>query len=221
MTIVKRQKELHHAVSVIGGFFAAYTVMNHCDILANAQTGNLIRLVVNACRGDLGSIGFMVLGFLVYAAGNVFYAVARKYLKLSMKIVSFIVTAAAIVLTGLLSGVGNHYLAVLPVVFYAPVQWNAYKSAGGNSSSTIFSSNNVRQAVMLLAKYVMEKDDKAGKNARFYWATLLWFHIGAVFAGVLSLVLGAQSVWLCFLPLGVAVYFYYRYQTAKINAFAK
>lgn len=219
MTIVKRQMELHHAVSVIGGFFAGYTVMNHCDILANAQTGNLIRLVVNACRGELDSIAFMVLGFLVYAAANVFYAVARKYLRVSMKIVSFAVTAVAIVLTGLLSGAGNHYLAVLPVVFFAPVQWNAFKSAGGNSSSTIFSSNNVRQAVLLLTKYVMEKDAKAGKNARFYWATLLWFHVGAAFACLMSLWLATQSVWLCFLPLTIAVFCYYRYQTAKIRAF--
>ena len=59
MTIVKRQIELHHAVSAIGGFFGGYTVLNHTDILANAQTGNLMRLVVQACRGNLDSIGFI------------------------------------------------------------------------------------------------------------------------------------------------------------------
>ena len=220
MTIVKRQMELHHAVSVIGGFFAAYTVMNHFDILANAQTGNLIKLVLHAFKGDLESIAFMILSFFVYAAGNVFYAVARRYLNVSMKIVSFAVTAAAVVLTALLSGAGNDYLAVLPVVFFAPVQWNAFKKAGGNSSSTIFSSNNVRQAVLLLTKYFMDRDRKALKNARFYWATLLWFHIGAAFACLTSIAFGAQSVWFCFLPLGASVVTYYRYQTAKIRAFS-
>ena len=161
MTIVKRQMALHNTVSVIGGFFGGYTVVNHCDIIANAQTGNLMRLVVQACRGNLDSIGFIILAFLIYAAANVFYAVARRYMKISMKIVSFIVTAAVIVLTGLLTGADNDYLAILPVFFFAPVQWNAFKKAGGNSSATIFSSNNVRQAVLLLTKYFMDKDKKA------------------------------------------------------------
>ena len=48
MEIVKKQMTLHHTVSVIGGFMAGYTIINHSDILANAQTGNLIRLVLSA-----------------------------------------------------------------------------------------------------------------------------------------------------------------------------
>lgn len=210
---------LHHAVSVIGGFFGGYTVVNHCDILANAQTGNLLRLVVQACRGDGNSIGFIALGFLIYAAANVFYAVMRRHVKISMKIVSFIVTAVTIVLTGLLTGAENDYVAVLPVFFFAPVQWNAFKNAGGNSSATIFSSNNVRQAVMQSTKYFMDKDKKALRNARFYWITLLCFYGGVAMSALLSMTFGAQSVWFCFLPLGAAVFAYIRYLSAKIRAF--
>ena len=95
-----------------------------------------------------------------------------------MKIVSFIVTSLAIPMVGLLCMTGNPFLSVLPIVFAMPIQWNAFKTAGGNSSSTIFSSNNVRQAVILLTGYVMDRDAKSLRNARFYWATLLFFHIG-------------------------------------------
>ncbi len=221
MTIVKRQMALHNTVSVIGGFFGGYTVVNHCDIIANAQTGNLMRLVVQACRGNLDSIGFIILAFLIYAAANVFYAVARRYMRISMKIVSFIVTAAVIVLTGLLTGADNDYLAILPVFFFAPVQWNAFKKAGGNSSATIFSSNNVRQAVLLLTKYFMDKDKKALKNSRFYWVTLLCFYGGAAMSTLLSMAFGANSVWFCFLPLGVSVFAYVRYRLAKLKAFGQ
>ena len=219
MTIVKRQIELHHAVSAIGGFFGGYTVLNHTDILANAQTGNLIKLVCNACSGDLKSVGFMILMFFVYAAGNAFYAIARKYLKISMKIVSFIVMAVGIILVGALSNVGNHYVSVLPIVFLAPVQWNAFKTAGGNSSATIFSSNNVRQAVIQLTNYFMNKDKAALRKARFYWATLLCFHLGLLLSCLLTMAFGVHSVWFCYILLAIAVFTYYRYQTAKINAF--
>lgn len=220
MTIVKRQIELHHTVSAIGGFFGGYTIFNHCDIFANAQTGNLIKLVCNACSGQLESVGYMVLMFFIYAAGNAFYAVMRKYVRLSMKIISFIVTAVCILAVGLLSSSENNFIAVFPVFFLAPVQWNAFKTAGGNSSATTFSSNNVRQAVMLLTKFFLDRDKKALKNSRFYWATLLCFHLGAAFSCLLSLAFGVHSIWFCYILLAIAVFAYYRYQSAKIKAFS-
>lgn len=215
--IVKRQMQLHHAVSVIGGFWGGYTIFNHSDIFSNAQTGNLIKLVLHACSGQLESIGYMVLLFAVYAAANAFYVIARKKLRLSMKIVSFIVSAAAVIATGALSLAGNHYLAVLPLAFAAPVQWNAFKTAGGNSSATVFSSNNVRQAVMLLTKYFLDKDRRALLNARFYWATLGCFHLGVAASCLLSLPFGVHSIWFCLLPVAAAVFFYYRYKQAKLD----
>ena len=219
MTIVKKQMTLHHAVSVIGGFVGAYTIVNHCEIFANAQTGNLFRFVIGAFRGDFESAAYCVLAFLVYAAGNAFYVIARKYFRVSMKIISFMVTAAAFAVTGAVCRTENDMIAVLPIVFMAPVQWNAFKSAGGNSSSTIFSSNNVRQAVMLLTSGIMNKDKTALKNARFYWATLLFFHVGAAAGVLLSLTFGVYSIWFGYIFLAAAAAAYYRYETAKINAF--
>ena len=220
MEIVKKQMTLHHTVSIIGGFMAGYTIINHSDILANAQTGNLIKLVLSAFRGDILSIGFIVLLFLTYSGGCVFYAVFRRYSPLSMKIVSLIATALAVCATGILSLMGNGYLAVVPIAFAMPVQWNAYKKAGGNSSATIFSSNNVRQAVMLTTVYVMDKDKKALRNARFYWVTLLCFHSGVAAACLLSIFFAVQSIWFCYLFIGISVFAYYRYESAKIRAFS-
>lgn len=219
MVIVKRQMELHHAVSVIGGFLGGYTVFNHCDIFANAQTGNLIKLVIGLFSLEFQSVAYMSAYFAIYVLGNVFYAVARKKLKISMKIVSFIFSAIGIVLVGILNFTGNSYLSVMPIFFIAPVQWNAFKTAGKNSSSTIFSSNNVRQASILLTNYIMNRDKKDLKNARFYWATLMFFHIGVAASCMLSLIFGVHSIWFCLIFVGIAIAFYYRYQEAKIKAF--
>ena len=219
MKIVKRQMMLHHAVSMIGGFMGGYTILNFSDIFPNAQTGNLIRLVLNVTQGDFSAIGFMVLLFVIYAAGNVFYAVVRRHIRISMKIVSFIVTSVMIALVGLLATMGT-LAAVMPVAFAMPVQWNAFKIAGGNSSATTFSSNNVRQAVMQLTVWFMDKDKKALRVSRFYWATLLCFHIGVAASGLFSLFFGAQSIWFCYIFVGLAVAAYYRYESEKIRAFS-
>ena len=221
MEIVRKQKTLHHTVSMIGGFMAGYTIFNHLDIMANAQTGNLVKLVLSACSGNLESIGFMVLLFFVYCAANAFYVVCRRYSRLSMKIISLMITAASIPLVGLLCFSGNAYLSVLPIVFAMPVQWNAFKTAGGNSSSTIFSSNNVRQAVIQLTNYIMDRDAKSARNARFYWATLLFFHIGVAASCLISLYFSSQSIWFCYIFIILAAVAYYRYESEKIKTFGE
>lgn len=221
MKIVKRQMLLHHSVSAIGGFVGGYTIYNHSDIFVNAQTGNLIKLVHNVCDGRLGLVALMALSFLTYAAGCVFYAVMRKYIKISMKIVSFIVTTAAVAAVGIMSGIENDFFAVLPLIFAMPVQWNAFKTAGGNSSATTFSSNNVRQAVMLLTKFIMERNKKDLRNSAFYWRTLLCFHIGVAASCLLSLWLGVQSIWFCLAFIAASGFLYYRYESAKIQAFGE
>lgn len=211
---------LHHAVSVIGGFLGGYTIFNHADIFGNAQTGNLIRLMLNLCSGDFTFIGFMFLSFLTYCGGNVFYVLVRRRSKLSMKIVSLIVTSLAVIVVGAIPFVTNHYIACLPIIFAAPIQWNAYKIAGGNSSSTIFSSNNVRQASMLLTKYFLDKDRQTLLKARFYWATLLFFHIGVAFSCFMSILFSTASIWFCFVPILLSAFAYYRYESAKYEAAA-
>ena len=218
MKIVKRQMMLHHAVSIIGGFMGGYTILNFSDIFSNAQTGNLIKLVLNVTQGDFSAVWFMALLFVIYAAGNVFYAVVRRHIRISMKIVSFIVTSVAVALAGVLASTGT-LAAVMPITFAMPVQWNAFKIAGGNSSATTFSSNNVRQAVMQLTVWFMDRDKKALRVSRFYWATLLCFHIGVAASGLLSLAFAAQSIWFCYVFVGLAVIAYYRYESEKIRAF--
>lgn len=219
MKIVKCQMRLHHGVSAVGGFVGGYTIFNFLDVFVNAQTGNLIKLVHSVCGGEFGSVLFMSLSFFTYASGCVFYAVARKYLKLSMKIISFIVTTAAVVAVGILSNTEPGIYTVLPLVFAMPVQWNAFKTAGGNSSATTFSSNNVRQAVMLLTKYFLDRDKKALRNAGFYWRTLLCFHLGVAASCLLSLWLGKNSIWFCLIFIAAAAALYFRYRLVKAEAF--
>ena len=67
----------------------------------------------------------------------------------------------------------------------------------------------------------MNKDKAALRKARFYWATLLCFHLGLLMSCLLTMAFGVHSVWFCYILLAIAVFTYYRYQTAKINAFFK
>lgn len=213
----ERQMLLHHAVSTIGGFLGGYAIFNHCDVFGNAQTANLIHLVGKVFSADFSGIIYLALGFLTYAAGNIFCVIAEKFIKFDLKLVSLALTCGAVVLLGLFPSISNDYVAVLPILFVTPVQWNAYKTAGGYDSSTIFSSNNVRQAVMSLTRFIIDRDKKQALKTKFYWLTLASFYAGTAFSCVVSVFFGTSGVWFCLLliALSFCAYLYLKLPASK------
>ena len=79
---------------------------------------------------------------------------------------------------------------MLPLFFAAPIQWNAYAGDAGYGSSTIFSTNNIRQTVTSLTSYLIDGDIKMKRKAQFFGMTLLFFHIGVALASVAEIFLG-------------------------------
>lgn len=199
-----RQKLLHYAVSTIGGFMGGYAIFNHCDFFGNAQTANLIHIVCKIFSADFSALAFLVLALITYILGNVFYVLAEKFIKHDLRLISLVMTSCAVVVIGLFPNIANHYIAVLPILFVMPIQWNAYRTAAGYASATIFSSNNLRIAVMSLTRYIIDKDKKQGEQAGFYWLTLLSFHSGVALACVASVFLGTMGVWFCFVPIALS-----------------
>ena len=175
---VKKEAWLHFCVSSIGGFMGAYAIINHCDLLASSQTSNMIHIVHNLFEPEHSLLIYMVLAALVYACGNVTYVLLHKFIKLDTKIISLGLTSVAFILVSVLNFVENSYLAMLPLFFAAPIQWNAYAGDAGYGSSTFFSTNNIRQTVTSLTSYLIDGDIKMKHKAQFFGMTLLFFHIG-------------------------------------------
>ena len=215
-----RQKLLHYAVSTIGGFMGGYAIFNHCDFFGNAQTANLIHIVCKIFSADFSALVFLVLALITYILGNVFCVLAEKFIKHDLRLISLVMTSCAVVVIGLFPNIANHYIAVLPILFVMPIQWNAYRTAAGYVSSTIFSTNNLRIAVMSLTRYIIDKDKKQGEQARFYWLTLLGFHSGVALACVASVFLGTMSVWFCFVPIALSLAAYLWLKERQVKRFA-
>ena len=215
-----RQKLLHYAVSTIGGFMGGYAIFNHCDFFGNAQTANLIHIVCKIFSADFSGLVFLVLALITYILGNVFYVLAEKFIRHDLRLISLVMTSCAVVVIGLFPNIANHYIAVLPILFVMPIQWNAYRTAGGYVSATIFSTNNLRIAVMSLTRYIIDRDKKQGEQARFYWLTLLCFHSGVALACVASVFLGTMSVWFCFVPIALSSAAYLWLKERQVKRFA-
>lgn len=219
---IKTEKLLHHFAASTGGFLGGYAIVNHCDVFGNAQTTNMIKIIRDIVLGDFAGLPILGLCFLVYVAGNIFSVIAEKLIPADLKLVSLLLTCAAVAVIGASPAISNDYLALLPIFFVTPVQWNAFINAGEYSSSTIFSTNNLRVAVTSLTAYLLTGERAERDKAKFFWATLMFFHIGVAFSCAASMLAGTAGIWLALLPLTATAltYFYIKSkaQESKIHS---
>ncbi len=190
----------HLAFACVGGFFGAYAILCRGGVMGSAQTMNLLELVIDALYGR----GFNVLehfgAFLVYVVGTMLTVLLPFKWGVDMRRLSPVVTAAAAVGECFIPAETEVVVALYPIFFAMSVQWSSFRGAQDFYSSTIFSTNNTKQASLAFAEYLCGKDRKQLRRMGFFLSTLLCFHIGAAIG------VGASHLWgipgaLCALPL--------------------
>lgn len=201
---LKNQRHTHYAVSIIGGFLGGYAIINFYELFANAQTANMIHLVEKLVGRDYTGLFYIFAAMLTYMAGNAFCVLYRKFVDKNLRVISLTLDFAAITIVGIVTEFTNINFALLPILFAMPIQWNAFSDDAGYVSSTIFSTNNLRQATMSLTAYITDKDKAQLAKAKFFWTTLLCFHIGVAVVCVASMFYGVHSVWFGFIPVALA-----------------
>ncbi len=190
----------HLAFACVGGFFGAYAIMSRGGVMGSAQTVNLLELVIDALYGR----GFNVLehlgAFLLYAAATMLTVLLPFWWSVNVRRLSPIITAAAAMAECFIPAETEIVIALYPIFFAMAFQWSSFRGARNFYSSTIFSTNNTKQASLALAEYLCTKNREQLMRMGFFLSTLLCFHIGAA-VGV-----GASHLWgvrgaLCALPL--------------------
>ena len=179
----------HLTFASVGGFFGAYAILCRSGILASAQTMNLLELVIDALYGR----GFNVLehfgAFAVYVIGTMLTVLLPFKWGVNMRRLSPIITAAAAVGECFIPAETEVVLALYPIFFAMSVQWSSFRGARNFYSSTIFSTNNTKQASLALAEYMCTKNRDQLLRMGFFLSTLLCFHIGAAIG------VGAAHFW--------------------------
>ena len=185
----------HLAFALVGGFFAGYAILCRCGLLANAQTMNLIELVMSALRGDIVAVLLHIGGLVLYIAGTMLTVLLPHYFNLNMqRAVPFIDALACIVLC-FIPADANPLLGLYPMFFAMSIQWSSFSGAKGYTSSTIFSTNNVKQASLAFASYITDGDRKHIDKLLFYVFTILAFSLGSAVSFIAVLFMGTKGAW--------------------------
>ncbi|MGN1014524.1 MAG: YoaK family protein [Butyricicoccus sp.] len=194
----------HHAMAACAGYLGVYAILCRNDFLGNAQTSNLIYLVTALLGHNIPEALLRIGAALLYMSGIALTVFWSKKWHRNPHYLSYAVDCIAVLVLGLLPADCNVVIGLYPIFFAMAIQWNSFSGAYGYVSSSIFSTNNLRQVANALSEYCITHDKKQLHKAKFFGGTLLCFHLGVALCFVLHPFFGIRSVWLCYLPLLVA-----------------
>ena len=190
----------HLSFAAVGGFFAAYAILLRMGIMANAQTLNLLELLLSSLRCHWPEV-LMHLGALaMYVLGTMSTVILPHLFGWDMRRVCPIIDALCAVLLAFLPAEMPVLPSLYPIFFAMSVQWSSFTGAQDHISSTIFSTNNTKQASLSLARHLCTREQGQIRRMWFYVSTILCFHAGATVAYFSVLLLEVKGS-LCVLPL--------------------
>ena len=150
--------------------------------MGNAQTVNLIELLMDFLRADGHGILLHTGALVIYILGTMLTVLLPHWFGGDTHLVSPFITAAAAVTVSFLPPDLTAVIALYPIFFAMSFQWSSYAGARGFYSSTIFSTNNTKQTSLALAGYLCDRDRAHLRKMWFFLATLGCFHVGAAWA---------------------------------------
>lgn len=199
----KYEAPIHYLMSFIGGFFGVYSILNFCDFFGNAQTANMIYLITNLLGHNFSSALIRLGGVAVYMLALGLTAYLPKHSRISLPLASVLLDGVAAFVVGFLPAGMDPVLALYPFFFATAFQWGSFKGAYGFTSSTIFSTNNLRQFTTAVTEIIFNRDSSFCLKARFFGCTLLSYHLGVAVSYILCVVWGTHSIWFV-IPAAIA-----------------
>ncbi|HCW24400.1 MAG TPA: DUF1275 domain-containing protein [Lachnospiraceae bacterium] len=173
---------LHWAMACYGGFAGLFSIVLHEEVFANAVTGNLMALTRNLVGHDFFTVGLRILATLIFALGAVVVYLLDTYSSVDVRRFSIILNAACISLSILLTPRCNAIIALYPMFFAATVQWTAFGKVEGYASSTLFCSNNTKQAAVGFAQFCIGHEKAMLWKAIIYAGSVAAYVVGGVAA---------------------------------------
>lgn len=202
--IEKQEKALHYTMSIAGGIFANYSLLEYCNVFGSAETSNMILLVKDFLYWDSFHILIRIMSLIVYAAGITITLWLSKKHPSIQKLMCIAIDCLAALILGFLPLNMNPIIALYPMGFAMSIQWCTFRGVGGKPSATTFSTGNFRQLVNNLYGLFAERKRENLSSIRFYIVTMLSFHAGIAVIYLIWPYISHYSIWSVYVPLVIA-----------------
>ncbi|MBS6560078.1 MAG: DUF1275 domain-containing protein [Clostridiales bacterium] len=197
---------IHHTMAVCGGFLGIYAILARFNVFGSAQTANLMGLIRDLVGRNFIEVAIRLGACIIYVLAIILATILEKRVK-RIQIVTIVLEIVVVGFLGIIPRTINPMIALYPMFFITAFQWCIFKGAKGYVSSTIFSTNNIKQTVVSFTEYYLLEENKEKERkeklekAKFFAGSLLAFHMGALCSALLYPLFGIQTVWCCIVPL--------------------
>ena len=185
----------HLSFCAVGGFFGCYAVLIHSGVMGNAQTVNLIELLLDALRGDLHAVLLHLGALVLYVLGTMLTVLLPHWWGWDMHYVSPVITAAAAVAVAFLPETLNT-TANAVVSFVCAMQVQTFRKVRGHAYASTMCIGNMRSGTEALCAYFHTKDKEILRKALTYFGVVLLFALGAGIGSIATVHWGVGTIWL-------------------------
>ncbi len=191
--------ELGILLAIVGGFLDAYTFVGRGGVFANAQTGNVVLMGIEAATGEWGKAVLHAVPILAFVAGVL---VAEMIKKPSMHLfipdaerTVLILEIAVLFIVGFIPYTSPNIIVTVAISFVSAVQVSSFRKLVGSPCNTTMITGNLRSAIHEVYNAVTKKDSESALQAVRFSMINLSFLAGAILGGLLTSFIGVKAVW--------------------------
>ncbi|MEB6209499.1 YoaK family protein [Staphylococcus pasteuri] len=206
---IYQSKEIAVLLTFVGGYIDAYTFLTRGGTLAAGQTGNIIFLASELSHSDLNGGMLKISSVISFMVGVMFvslihHQMATRYWRL----VSLVpITLSCIIVGFLPTSVSNLYI-LPPLAFGMAMLTTSFSKIEGEGYNNTFSTGNIKNGVIALSEYMLNRDKAPLRKAQLYIRIVLSFIIGAIVSAEVQLFLGTYAILVAATILIVIFIFY-------------
>lgn len=161
---------------------------------ASAQTGNIMSLTKDLVGGDLVQAGIRLGALALFSLSIAAAYLINRMVKPDMERLCLIVDAGGLLLCLLLPKELPDLVRLYPIFIASSFQWGTFSGTDGYNSSTIFTTNNLKQCVLSWTQYFLDHEEAMRRRAWFYTITVGAFITGAFMGCMAVLRMGDRGV---------------------------
>ncbi|OOM74629.1 hypothetical protein CLPUN_37540 [Clostridium puniceum] len=188
-------------LAIVGGFLDGYTFICRGGVFANAQTGNIVLVGINAAKGEFVQASMALLPILAFIIGIIVTEKIKDFEFPSYTSAAYseqiilIIEIVVLFIVGFIPSTMPHAFATLPISFVSSVQIASFGKLVDSPYSTTMCTGNLRTASQSAYKAFVKKDSSSTLKTTRYIIIIFSFIIGACFAGILTMLVWVKSIW--------------------------
>ncbi|NLK94096.1 MAG: DUF1275 domain-containing protein [Clostridiales bacterium] len=196
-------------LATIGGFLDAYTYIGEGGVFANAQTGNLVIFGVSIAKGNFFEAVLSLLPIVAFIIG----VWVSEYIRNNWTtgFLGFwennilIIEGVILFIIGFLPKEISSAFVTISISFVSSIQISSFRKLIDLPFSTTMCTGNLRSASQWLYMYFINRDKANKEKAIRYYTIILFFIIGALIGGILTIKFQRKSIWIVDLLIILAI----------------